>query len=106
MKFNFFNSESDRSLWIRLNAERQIEWEKSLTYWDVNEQCHKPTMQARHPRTMEMALSIAENQLRVDEESGNLRFTLEQLLSLDQEEITKLQTDHCFGPFLKVFEKL
>lgn len=55
MKKSLFNSESDRELWIKLNAEQQIEWEKGLTYFDVKTQTHKPTLQALNFRSMEEA---------------------------------------------------
>ena len=83
----FFNSEADRQLWIRLNAEHQIEWEKGLTYFDTKTGEYKPTLQARNPRTMEEALEVAENQLLYDEAQDKLRYTLEDYLLLSNEQL-------------------
>ncbi len=96
-----FNSTADRELWIRLNAERQIEWEKSLTYWDETG-TQKPTLQALNPRTMEEALEVSANQLAFDEREGRLRYTLAELLTLDQnglEEIRIAQHREIFKNF-------
>ena len=84
---NLFNSDKDRELWIKLNAERQIEWEKNITYFDRNTQTHKPTLQALHPRTMESAMDISRNQCAHDEEKGSLRYTLDELLLLERDEL-------------------
>jgi hypothetical protein len=89
---SLFRSEVDRELWIRLNAERQIEWEKGLTYFDTKTQTHKPTLQALNPRSMEEALRISRGQCKYDEEKeGKLRFTLEELLTLDIRELNTIQ---------------
>ena len=53
---------------LRLNAERQINHEKGLTYFDKETQTHKPTLQALNPRTMCEALKISRNQLEYDEQ--------------------------------------
>ena len=53
---NFFKTDSERELWIKLNAERQIEWEKGLKYFDKESQTYKPTHQALNHRSMEEAL--------------------------------------------------
>ena len=91
-KFNesLFNSNEDRELWIRLNAERQIEWEKGLTYFDKQTNTYKPTQQALHPRSMEVALEISRRQCEHDEKEGKLRYSLEELLLLDQLELNKI----------------
>lgn len=34
MESKFFKTYSERELWIKLNAERQIECEKGLTFFD------------------------------------------------------------------------
>lgn len=85
-----FNSEADKNLWIKLNAERQIDWEKGLTYFDRATQTHKPTFQALHPRSMEEALRISRNQCEYDESVGKLRFSLEELLTLDIEGLNEI----------------
>jgi len=89
-KKKLFNSEADRELWIKLNAERQIEWEKNLTYFDSELQTHKPTLQALNPRSMEEALRISRNQCEYDEKEGKLRYSLEELLLLDQNVLAKI----------------
>lgn len=89
-----FNSESDRNLWIRLNAQRQIEWEKSLTYFDKVSGTNKPTLQALNPRSMEEAMEISNNQLLVDEKEGKLRLSLEELLLSPDELIVVAQQKH------------
>jgi hypothetical protein len=71
-----FRSDADRELWIKLNAERQIEWEKGLG-----------TQQAQHPRSMEEALEISRNQCKADENSGKLRYSMEELLTLNRSEL-------------------
>jgi len=38
---SLFKTDSERELWIKLNAERQIEWEKGLTYFDKETQTYK-----------------------------------------------------------------
>lgn len=70
-----FNSNTERELWIKLNAEKQIEWEKSL---------------ALCPKTVEIALKTARNQCEYDENEGKLRFSLENLLSLNCVELNKI----------------
>lgn len=86
----FFNSESDRNLWIRLNAEHQIDWEKSLTWYNPKTGKHEPTQQALNHRTMEQALKVSENQLECDERNGKLRFSLEELLTLSTQELDSI----------------
>lgn len=86
-----FNSDSDRELWIKLNAERQIEWEKGLVYFDSSTQTYKPTQQALNPRCMEQALVVARNQCEYDEKKGKLRYTIEELLTCSREELIEIQ---------------
>jgi len=89
-----FKSDADRELWIKLNAERQIEWEKGLTYYDRTTNSYKPTGQALHPRTMDEAMEISRNQCKYDEEHGELRFTMEELLLLDIDGLNAIQLKH------------
>jgi hypothetical protein len=106
MKFGLFNSNKDRELWIRLNAERQIEWEKGLTYFNRKSGEHLPTLQALHPRSMKEALQISRNQLEYDEkEKGKLRFTLEELLTLDMEGLKEIQHEEHLE-WIRKFKKL
>lgn len=86
-KSTLFRTEGERNLWIKLNAERQIDWEKNLTYFDQVTKSHKPTQQALNPRSMERAMEISTEQLETDEEKGKLRYTLEELLTLDRKEL-------------------
>ena len=80
----FFKTESERELWIKLNAERQIAWEKGLTYFDKATQTYKPTLQALNPRTMEKALELSRDQLEYDEQNKDKpRYSLEEFLTLD-----------------------
>lgn len=75
----FFNSNNDRELWIKLNAERQILFDKNC----YDEKTGKPYSNALNPRTMEQALEISRRQLEYDEKKGKLRYSLEELLLLD-----------------------
>lgn len=86
-----FNSESDRELWIHLNAERQIEWEKNLTYFNPSTGKNEPTLQALNPRSMEEALRVSINQCEYDEKQGKLRYTLEELLTLDYKGLEEIR---------------
>jgi len=100
-----FKTDEDRKLWIRLNAERQIAWEKGLTYFDKTTGKNLPTLQALHPRSMEEALEISENQCKYDEKEGKLRFTFEELLLLDINELNKIQRKD-YQEWCKKFGKL
>lgn len=92
---SLFKSDSERELWIKLNAERQIEWEKGLTYFDKKTKTYKPAHQAIHHRSMEEALRIARNQCIADEKRGFLRFSFEQLLTWTREQLLEKQkADH------------
>ena len=92
MKTNFFKSDEDRILWIRLNAEHQIDWEKGLTYFDTKTGRNMLTQQALHPRSMDEAMRIAKNQLEYDEENGELRFTLEEYLILNNDQLEEIRS--------------
>jgi hypothetical protein len=84
MENKFFKSESERELWIKLYAERQIEWEKELRYFDKATQTYKPTLQAINPRNMEEALEVSRRQLEYDEKNNDKpRYSLEEMLTLD-----------------------
>ncbi len=72
----FFNSEADRDLWLRLDAERQIEADKRSIYSN-----------RLHPRSMEDALKIAQRALERDKKYGFQLYTLEDLLTLSSEEL-------------------
>jgi len=87
---SLFKTDSERELWIKLNAERQIEWEKGLTYFDKETQTYKPTQQALNPRTMEQALIVSRNQLECDEKFNKLRYSLEDLLLLHINDLNEI----------------
>ncbi len=105
IKMTLFNSEKDRDLWIKLNAERQIKWEMGLTYFNKETGKDEPTLQALNPRNMEEAIRISKNQLDFDEKEGKLRFTLEELLTLDIKDLTKIQ-DKQHQEWCRKFEEL
>ncbi len=94
----YFKSEFERDLWLKLNAEHQIEWEKSLTYLDSSSGTRKPTAQALHPRTMSRALEIAKNQLNHDinnpEIHNGLRYTLDEYLLDSHKELEEKRQIH------------
>ena len=103
----FFNTEADRDLWLKLDAERQINWEKNLTYFDKESGTYKPTQQALHHRSMDEALEISRRALDYDIKHGVQRFTLEDFLILSQEELNdkrnnQLKTE-CFKQVLNIF---
>ena len=81
-----------RNMWIRLNAKNQIATEKSYTYLNNKTGKNEPTNQALHPRSFVDAVEIAKNQLICDEKEGKLRYSLNELLTMEQpylEEIRK-----------------
>lgn len=106
MKNKFFKTESERELWIKLNAERQIEWERGLTYFDKKTQTYKPTLQALYPRTMDEALEISRNQLEYDEQNKDKpRYSLEEMLTLDIKGLNEIgRKQH--QEWIKKFESL
>jgi hypothetical protein len=72
MSLNFFKSESERSLWIKLNAERL----SYKTYLSGGER-----KEIGNINDVLSHMSQSNNQLLYDENvGGNLRFTLEELL--------------------------
>lgn len=91
MENKFFKNESERNLWIKLNAERQIEWEKGLTYFDTKTNTYKPTQQALNPRSLDTALKISKEQLEYDEKNKDKpRYSLEELLTLDRNQLSEI----------------
>ncbi|MES2930380.1 MAG: hypothetical protein V4665_01175 [Patescibacteria group bacterium] len=91
---SLFKTPEERELWIRLNAERQIEWEKGLTYFNEEMQTNKPTRQALHPRTMKDAMDVSRNQCAYDEACGSLRFTSEELIILGINELNAIKHEN------------
>lgn len=76
-------NEQDKQLWIKLNAQHQISWESGLTWFNKATNKYEPTQQAIHPRSIEIAMDISAKQYEHDVSHGKLRFTLEELLTLD-----------------------
>jgi hypothetical protein len=58
-----FETEEEREDWLIADANRQIEWEKGLTYFNKETGKNEPTEQALHHRTFEEAYKIAEHSL-------------------------------------------
>ncbi len=102
---SLFNSESDRQLWIKLNAERQIVWEKGLTYFNKKTGKYEPTLQALNPRSIEEAIEVSVCQCKIDEKNGKLRYTLEELLTLDKDGIDEVDRKRQ-AEWIKKFEAL
>jgi len=76
----FFNCESDRDLWLYLDAERQIEADKRSKYSN-----------RLHPRSLEQALEIAQRALDRDIKNGYQLYTLENLLMLSYDELEEIR---------------
>jgi len=83
MTSKFFNTDADRDLWIKLNAER-------ISYF--NRTVLKESAQdLGSVDKIHSCMYISNNQLDYDENKKNKpRFSLEELLSLTDEEILKL----------------
>jgi hypothetical protein len=78
-KSKFFKKESDRNLWIKLNAERIMFM--SLVVGDTN-------VELGDINTPYSPMWISKNQLEYDEKhEDNLRFTLEQFLTMTDKEL-------------------
>jgi len=95
----FFNSENDRNLWIRLNAER-------IQYMDFVVTNVKTDLgDINTPHT---PMWISKNQLEYDEKNSNeLRFTLEQFLLLSDRELFEYNFDNiCSGLLEETLEEL
>jgi hypothetical protein len=68
---NFFKSDADRNLWIKLKGEFGNEFQMRVN---------------KSESDIEGCMQVAKNQLERDEEHGKLRITLEQLLSFSYEQ--------------------
>jgi hypothetical protein len=68
---NFFKSDADRNLWIKLKGEFINEFQIQVN---------------KSPSDIEGCEQVARNQLEFDEREGKLRITLEQLLSFSYEQ--------------------
>lgn len=76
-----------------------------MTYFDVETKTYKPTLQALNPRSMEEALEISRRQCDGDEKNGELRYSMEQLLTLDTEGLTEIGNQR-HKKWCEEFEKL
>ena len=99
MSKNFFKSENERKLWIKLNAER-IKYLNEVNNHTINEDLgdidkeHSP-------------MWISKNQLQYDEnEKDNLRFSFEELLTLSPQELYKLAKRKYQDSLEKLIENL
>lgn len=87
---NFFKSESDRNLWIKLNGEFINEFQMKVN---------------RQQSDILGCIQVSKNQLEYDEENGKLRMTFEQLLSFSYEQYENhLHENH--EKWCNVFKKL
>ncbi len=87
---NFFKSELDRDLWIKLNGEFINEFQMKVN---------------KSPSDINGCEQVAKNQLKYDEENGKLRMTLEQLLSFSYEQYDEhVKNKH--KEWCKIFEEL
>lgn len=81
-----FNSNEDRELYIKLNAERMIEFDKN---------CFAPNgmpySNALHPRSMDEAMINSRDQVEYDEKKGKLRYSLEELILLDYDALEAIR---------------
>ena len=96
MKKNFFKSESERLLWVRLSAERIQYSHKRLNNQDV------PMGEIGQPYT---CMQIALNQLEYDEANCDApRFSFEELLTLDEKQLFNLASNRNAMKIKKMFE--
>lgn len=78
-----FKSDKERQLWIKLNAERQILFDTN----SFDQQTGNPLLNKISPRSLEQALKISKNQLEFDEKRQQLRYTLEELILLNYQQL-------------------
>ena len=79
-----FRSVEDRNLWIRLNAERIIEAGRKKN----NRELPMGAIGAKWT-----AMNISNNQLMSDENRGELRFSMEELSSLQFDELDYISVE-------------
>ena len=83
MASKFFNTDADRNLWIKLNAER-------ISYYNCNV-LKESAQDLGSVDKLHSIMYISKNQLDYDEvENNKPRFSLEEFLSLTDEEILEL----------------
>lgn len=81
----FFPTSKHRDMWIRLNAKNQIAWEKNRKYVNDKTGENKQTAQALVARSFVDAVVIAKRQLEYDEKAGTLRYSFNELLTMEEE---------------------
>lgn len=99
---NCFQQKHIRNIYISLNSQRQIDWEKSLTYTDSKGK-KRPTLQALNPRSFVEATEISLRQVEYDEKKGKLRYSIEEMFRYDMsvfEEIHKVNHQEWIDKFL------
>lgn len=92
MEKKLFKNKKERDIWIKLNAERIIDFNKNSIYSNKD-----------NVPSMEEAMEISERQLLRDEEKGKLRYSLEELLTLDYLDLKKI-SDKNHMDFIKRFK--
>jgi len=80
MTYSFFKSTEERSLWIKLKAEFIQEFQKRVNHQEVK---------LGEINIPYCPMWVANNQLKYDEENGELRISLEQLLTYKYEDYEK-----------------
>ena len=105
---NLFKSEEERNRYIEINAQRQIDWEKGLTYFDKVSGTNKLTLQALNPRSMEEAMEISIRQVEYDEKKGVLRYSVEDLFNAvdNLAEFSNIEHKRYHDNWVEEFKKL
>jgi len=98
-KKNFFKSETERNLWIKLNAER-IQYSNQVSSHTLNEDLGGINTQFS-------PMWISKNQLEFDENERNApRFSFEELLTLSQEDLFKLANERNYSKINEILNTL
>jgi hypothetical protein len=87
----FFPTIKHKNIYIALNSQRQIDWEKSLTYIHPTTGKAMPTRQALNPRSYHDAVEISVRQVEYDEEKGKLRYSIEEMFRYDMLELNAIK---------------
>jgi hypothetical protein len=88
----FFPTLKHKNIYIALNSQRQIDWEKSLTYIHPTTGKATPTLQALNPRSYVEAVEISIRQIKYDQEKGKLRYSIEEMFRYDMAELNAIQS--------------
>jgi hypothetical protein len=93
---NFFKSDSERQLWIKLNAER-IQYSQKVVN-GIDEDLGTFDNPWSH-------MSISKNQLKFDEATKDVpRFSLEELLTQSQQDLLRLSRSRNAATVYELFE--